>query len=391
MKVSKILLNIYKKVFSLAGKILPKNKKMIMFESFHGKQYSDNPRAIYEYLKKYHPEYKLIWSVDRRCVNLFRELELPYSRRFSFSWLLYMNRSAFWVTNARLPLWIPKPRKTEYLQTWHGTPLKRLALDMEEVQMPGTDTERYKKNFITEANKWDYLVSPNTYSTEIFKRAFRFNRKVIESGYPRNDYLYKMNTGENVKKLKEKMGIELDKKIILYAPTWRDDQFYRKGAYKFDIYLDLQRLQAEFGETHIVILRMHYLISETFDIDDYKGFVYDFSQYEDIRDLYLIADYLVTDYSSVFFDYANLRRPMFFFVYDLEDYRDNLRGFYFDIEENAPGPLIRETESLITEIKKIEKSGFHPSENYETFITSFCYLEEGHSTQRVVEEVFLKE
>jgi len=385
---SKQALKLYKSAFNILSKVIKSDKRLVVFESFHGKQYSDNPRAIYEYMREHCPEYKLVWSADRRHVNLFKDLKLPYERRFSIRWLLTMSRAEHWVTNARLPLWIPKPKKTKYLQTWHGTPLKRLATDMEEVQMPGTNTEKYKRNFITETSKWDYLVSPNAYSTEIFKRAFQFDRTMIESGYPRNDYLYQMNNAEEINRLKDKMGIDSDKKVILYAPTWRDNQFYRKGQYKFDLEMDLDRFQEEFGETHVIILRMHYLVAENLDIGAYEGFVYDFSKYEDIRDLYLVADYLITDYSSVFFDYANLERPMLFFVYDIEDYRDNLRGFYFDFEKKAPGPLVKESEQLLQEIKKIEEEGFHPSEEFKAFVDRFCYLEDGHASKRVVKEVF---
>src|SRR5699024_9632230 len=152
--------------------------------------------------------------------------------------------------------------------------------------------------------------------------------------------------------------------------------------------MDLDRFQEEFGETHVIILRMHYLIAENLDIGAYDGFVYDFSKYEDIRDLYLVADYLITDYSSVFFDYANLELPMLFFVYDIEDYRDNLRGFYFDFDKKETGPLVKELEQLLQEIKKIEEEGFYPSEEFKAFVDRFCYLEDGQASERVVKEVF---
>lgn len=112
---------------------------------------------------------------------------------------------------------------------------------MEEVHMPGTNTEKYKQNFTKEASKWDYLISPNRYSTEIFARAFQFNKTMIESGYPRNDFLYTDNRPETMKAIKRKMNIPEDKKVILYAPTWRDDQFYKKGKYKFDLDLNLEK------------------------------------------------------------------------------------------------------------------------------------------------------
>lgn len=380
----------YKVLFTIAT-FLPVKKNLIVFESFLGKQYSCNPRAIYEYLKEHHPEFQLIWSVNKSYNKIFKEKNIPYVNRFSIRWIYYLARAEYWVNNSRLPAWIPKPKHTTFLQTWHGTPLKKLALDMEEVYMPGISTEKYKEKFIEETGRWDYLISPNRYSTNIFKRAFQFNNTMIESGYPRNDILYSDKKEQIVRQFKQKYQIPLDKKIILYAPTWRDDRYYEKGRYKFDLQLDLTKLQQRFGEKYVVILRMHYLIADSIDLSSYSGFVYDFSNYEDINELYIVSDILITDYSSVFFDYANLKRPIIFFVYDIERYRDKLRGFYFDFEKEAPGPLVKTTEELIDEIEILENDGFQMNEKYIRFHQEFCGLECGESTKRVVEKVFLKE
>src|SRR5690606_38548083 len=163
----------------------------------------------------------------------FDKFQVPYIRRFTIPWFLTYPRAKYWVNNVRLPRWMPKPDGTVYLQTWHGTPLKKLGIDIEEVHMPGTETSNYQKSFLSESSKWDYLVSPNPYSTEIFKRAFHYQGSVIESGYPRNDALT-APAPELLKELKQKMGIPQDKKVMLYAPTWRDNEFYEKGKYKFD-------------------------------------------------------------------------------------------------------------------------------------------------------------
>lgn len=379
---------IYKVIFSIVGKIIPTDSNLIIFESFLGKQYSDNPRAIYEYLKKHYPDKEMFWSIDRDNHIKLDHLDIQTIRRFSVRWMFLMNRAKFWVTNSRLPLWIPKPNGTIYVQTWHGTPLKRLATDMEEVHMPGTNTFSYKKNFVYEANKWDYLISPNTYSTTIFRRAFQFNKKIIESGYPRNDYLISCNNEQNILKIKENIKLPKNKKIILYAPTWRDNQFYSKGRYKFNLQLDLDLLRKELGNEYIILLRLHYLVAENLDLTKFENFVYDVSFYEDIRELYIISDLLITDYSSVFFDYANLRRPMIFYVYDIDEYEDLLRGFYFNFKEKAPGPLVENTKEIIQEIKLIHKFGFKPSRNFEDFYKKYCYLEDGYATQRVVDEIF---
>jgi len=381
------LLFLYKLLFKIVG-YFPAKKNTIVFESYLGKQYSCNPRAIYEYIQNNHSEFKTYWSVDPRYLENFDGKGLDVVPRFSIKWLFIMARADYWVSNSRLPLWIPKPRHTTYLQTWHGTPLKKLAADMDEVYMPETNTKMYKRNFLYEARNWDYLISPNVYSSEIFKSAFRFNKKIIESGYPRNDILQKEHSQEELDKMKEMFSIPLEKKVLLYAPTWRDDQFYKKGKYKFDLELDLHKLRKGLGDEYVVILRMHYLVAENFDLSPYKGFAYDFSNYEDIRELYLISDMLITDYSSVFFDYGNLKRPMIFFVYDIETYRDKLRGFYFDFEKTAPGPLVKTTEEVIESVHNLKES--IPSQKFNDFYNKFCYLEDGKAAKRVVNEVFLK-
>lgn len=384
-------LDVTKKVYKLLFKIVslfPADRNLIIFESFLGKQYSCNPRAIFEYLKEHHPEYKMYWSIDPRYGASFQGKDVETLDRFSLKWLLVMARAKYWVFNSRMPAWIPKPVHTIYLQTWHGTPLKKLAADMDEVHMPGTTTEKYKKNFLNESSRWDYLISPNQYSTEIFRRAFDFKKEMIESGYPRNDFLYNNNNDETIHSLKRKMNIPPDKKVILYAPTWRDNEFYQVGKYKFNLKLDLDLMREKLGKDYVVLLRMHYLIAENLDLSPYEGFAYDFSQHEDIRELYLISDLLITDYSSVFFDFANLKRPMIFYVYDIEQYRDQLRGFYFDFEKGAPGPLVKTTEECISEILRIEQAERPLPDNFEGFYGKFCYLESGESSKRVVDKIF---
>jgi CDP-glycerol glycerophosphotransferase len=375
---------LYKLVFVLVG-LLPAKKKLVVFESFLGKQYSCNPRAIYEYLKSNHPDYEMYWSIDPRNSDTFKDKDLNTLTRFSIPWLFKMARAKYWVSNSRLPMWIPKPAHTVYLQTWHGTPLKRLAADMEEVHMPGTDTEKYKQNFLQESSRWDYLISPNRYSSEIFARAFGFNKDMIESGYPRNDYLHNHNNPETIAEIKARLNLPEDKQVILYAPTWRDNEFHDIGKYKFSLRLELDKMQKELGNDYVILLRMHYLIAENLDLTAYSGFAYDVSHHTDISELYIISDLLITDYSSVFFDYANLKRPMIFYVYDIENYRDTLRGFYFDFEEQAPGPLAKTTEEVIHHIQHKEQL---VQPNFEGFYEKFCYLESGNSSERVVEKVF---
>ena len=150
------------------------SSKTIYFESFHGTQFSDNPKAIYEWMKQEYPEYHLVWGVNKGQEKPFRDEKVSYVLRFSIKWFLTMPRAAVWVINTRTPLWLTKNKKTTYLQTWHGTPLKKIGQDIETVNIPGYTKESYDNSFSEESKRWDYLVSPNPYSTEIFKRAFAY-------------------------------------------------------------------------------------------------------------------------------------------------------------------------------------------------------------------------
>lgn len=383
LKNNPVVLKLFKLIFIFMGS-LPKKEKMVIFESFHAKQYSDSPRAIYEYMKTNYPDFQLIWSVDKQSAALFDGFGVPYIRRFTLRWFLEFPRAKYWVNNVRLPNWMPKPNNTVYIQTWHGTPLKKLGIDIEEIHMPDTDTESYKRNFVLEASKWDYLVSPNAYSTEIFKRAFDYRGKVIESGYPRNDVLTSPAEGQ-LQDIKRNLGIPVDKKVMLYAPTWRDNEFYQKGKYRFEFQFDLERWKQEFGDEWVLLSRMHYLVAENFDFSAHAGTVYDVSSYPDIRDLYLISELLITDYSSVFFDYAVLNRPIVFFMYDLDNYRDQLRGFYMDIENDAPGPIVQTEAALFEAINALAGSDVLANPKFNIFRNKFSSWEDGHAAQRVVE------
>src|SRR5699024_496102 len=225
------------------------------------------------------------------------------------------------------------------------------------------------------------------YDLEIFKRAFKFEDKMLETGYPRNDFLFTNSDDEAIKNLKKDLELPEDKKVILYAPTWRDDSYHAKGSYKFNLEFDMKKMYETLSDEYIIILRLHYLVSENLDISEYEGFIYDYSKYEEIRDLYVISDMLITDYSSVFFDYANLERPMIFYVYDIDNYRDKLRGFYFDFEKKAPGPLVTTTDELLAAIKKTKTEDFNEIYNTAEFRERFGALEDGKASQRVADEV----
>lgn len=362
------------------------DERLIVFESFLGKNYSDSPKYIYQHMLGQAYDYKYVWVVNKKSKIIPGKAKQV--KRFSLSHYYYLAKAKYWISNARMPLRFSKRPDNIYLQTWHGTPLKKLGLDIKDVQMPGTNTGKYRLRFTKETLRWDYLVSPNQYSTNIFRRAFKYEKEFLEFGYPRNDILYANNNEKYIDKLKRKLKLSIDKKVILYAPTWRDDDFFEKGSYKFDVKLDLEWMRQEISDEYIIVLRMHYLIANKLNINQYEGFVFDFSTYDDIAELYLISDILITDYSSVFFDFANLKRPILYYTYDLEKYRDTLRGFYIDIENDVPGPLLFNTKEVITAIREIDVIADVYSNKYEEFYNRFCEWDDGLASQNIVDKVF---
>ncbi|WZY00276.1 CDP-glycerol:glycerophosphate glycerophosphotransferase [Bacillus sp. FSL W7-1360] len=369
----------------------PLKKKRVLFESFGGKTYACNPRYIYEELQKNDDSYECIWAFNQP-----KDKDIPGKhrkvKRLSLKYYYYAATSQYWVMNARKEKTLDKRAGTIYVQTWHGTPLKRLAADMKEVKMPGTSTTAYKRNFYEETQSWDYLISPNMYSSKIFRRAFNFTKEMLDIGYPRNDLFYDPAKTDmsNIQRLKQRLNIPSNKKVVLYAPTWRDDEFYARGRYKFEVKLDLREMQARFADEYVVLLRMHYLIADNLDVDGLEGFVYNVSDYDDIAELYLISDVLITDYSSVFFDYANLKRPIVFYTYDLDKYRDDLRGFYIDFAVEAPGPLLETSEQVMDALENIESVSAEFEQKRDDFYNQYCHLDNGQASRHVVERVFKK-
>ncbi len=371
-------------LYHIETKIIPVQKDIIIFESNMGRNYTGNPRCIYEEMVRQglDKKYRCYVILDDTSISIPGNAKKL--RRTRTLYFMIMGVAGIWVCDSRQPNYIIKRKNVHYIQTWHGTPLKKLALDMEYVNMAGeTDIEKYKQKFYKNTRTWDYLVSQNRFSTEIFKSAFAFDKTMLEIGYPRNDILISGNHEEYIAELKKKMGLPPDKKVLLYAPTWRDNEYYEKGAYKFTQALDFDLFREQLGDEYVCIVKYHYLVKENLDWTAYKDFIYKYDMCEDIAQLYLVSDMMITDYSSVMFDYSLLRRPMLFFAYDLEDYKDNLRGFYFDFLEEAPGPITRTTQELIDSILNYNQEDF--AAKYEAFHNKYNHADDGKASQKVVE------
>ena len=362
---------------------MPLKENWVLCESFFGKSYSDNPKYIYEYLSKNYPgRYRFIWVVNKRSRIPFEHTKV---KRFSIRYAYYLARCKYNIFNCRQPEWVKKRKGNVFLETWHGTPLKKLVFDQEEVMGA---SPLYKAQFYRQSRVWDYLVSANHFSTEVFRSAFRYDKEILEFGYPRNDILHSNTRDHLAAAVRKKLRIPEGKKTILYAPTWRDDEYYGRGEYKFAMKLDLRFLKKELGPDYVILLRTHYFIADSLDVTGLEDFAFNVSKYDDISELYLISDLLITDYSSVFFDYANLKRPILFYTYDLDKYRDILRGFYMDIETEVPGPLLFTNEEVADAIKGIEQISEQYRSKYDEFYERFCRLEDGHASEKIAKRVF---
>ncbi|MDN6724851.1 MAG: CDP-glycerol glycerophosphotransferase family protein, partial [Tetragenococcus halophilus] len=386
--IKRIISKVYKIIFNITATIFPVRKDVVLFESFNGKLPSDNPYAIYQELVKQTDKANLYWGIKKVHIKEAKQQfpDLNLVPRFSVKWLWLTTRANFWVFNSRMPNWLKKNKGTIYIQTWHGTPLKKLGADIQDVAMPGTSTEQYKNNFILEASRWDYLIAPNEYSEKIFKQAFQFQNNILEIGYPRNDELVNNKNNQKLQDgLKEKIIGKKNGRVILYAPTWRDDYFIKKGSYKFYMPFSLEKMVKCLGQDDTLIIRPHYLVGDSIDIKGYEDRV-KVCMDEAINDLYLISDLLITDYSSVMFDFAILQRPMLFYPYDMAHYKEKLRGFYLDYNE-VPGPIAEDEEKLYEFIRNFVSQGQFSEydSKKERFEQLFCSWENGGASQQVTQ------
>lgn len=385
-RVNNLISKVKLKLYYLMNKMLPINPKLIVFQSTTGMNYSCNPRAIYEQLLEERQKFKMVWVVN----NV--QSKIPGSpiivKQYSLKYYYYMATGKFFINNGNFPNFYVKRKQTIHIQTWHGTPLKKLGFDIDP------DSPSYKENtseqLMKRNKRWDYLVAPNEYTGKIIQRAYRFNNRVLNIGYPRNDIFYKPDDikFKNIKETKEYLNIPIYKKVILYAPTWRDNEFHQGLANEpYNFKFSLEKFVEDFGEEYVLLVRLHPREAVRCQIKGYENVVFNVTNFDDIKLLYLISDVLITDYSSVMFDFANTKKPIIFFAHDIERYSSTLRGFYFNLYEEAPGPIVTKEEELFEAIKYPEKILEDYKEQYNMFYNKYCSWEDGNASKRIINQV----
>ncbi len=338
------------------------------FESFSGALATCNPFALDRELAQRLPDVPRVWGVSDASVAVPEgSIQVVQGTE---AWWRARQSSRFVITNEWLKNSYRHLPHQVVLQTWHGTMLKRIGLDR-----PTTDII-VRRSLLEERTKWDLLLSQNPHSTEIFRSAYAWEKEIWEEGYPRNDVLLKADRWA----VRRRLGIRDDQIAVLYAPTWRENRT------EMVTFLDLEKLIGSLGDQYVLLLRGH---SRTLGAgsDVHLPGVLDVTSHPNVADLFLAADAMITDYSSVMFDFSVTGRPMIFFVPDMDDYRDSLRGVYFDLSEVAPGPVLARQDDVVDAIRSMGSSGPEFAGRYRAWQQRFNPHDDGHSAERIIDRL----
>lgn len=339
LKHSRVALTLYRvfvgAFFRCLGIFCKTEPDLILF-SGHGKRYNDSPRAIYEYLveKKLTDKYRCVWAVDDPKLYHF-PIETETVIIDTFKYFILALKAKYWVCCVNIERGLKfKKRNTVFLNTWHGASINWCG------------------NAVGSRNDFDFrnvnfLCISGEYERPFVIRDFRIpDANIIATGLPRNDELYGCNESK-IQRLKEKLGLPSDKKIILYAPTWRDSKDFGKD-YQLCPPINWSLWEERLGAEYVLLLRTHPYTTKLMNVS-FNSFIRNFTNYPKINDLLMVSDILISDYSSTILDFCILSRPIICFGYDYDEYVQK-RGFYFDLNTTIPGGIVRKQEDVLSRI-----------------------------------------
>ena len=341
LKHNAILQRVYRIVvssfFRLVGLFFTTDNKLILFVSFMGKAYNDSPRLIYEYIQKSPElqEYRCVWAFD----NPERFPELQTVKIDTLHYFTTALKARYWITNTNIERGLRfKKQNQVYLNTWHGVALKTIGNDC-----PGRHDYRF--------DTVDYLVVSSKYEEKVMRSAFNARESsFLRCGMPRNEELWQSCEEDRLSKRRE-LGIGDDKKVILYAPTWRESTDGGR-TYAIRPPISFNHWQEVLCDNYIVLFRAHHQTTSTLGVE-FSDFARDYSEYPSINDLMIASDILITDYSAIAFDYSILCKPILCFAYDIDSYLVE-RGTYFEIDDEYPNKSCRTEEELLQRILTID-------------------------------------
>jgi CDP-glycerol glycerophosphotransferase len=366
-------------VYYRARRRQPIDDKLAVYAAYWYRGYSCNPKAIYEKARELAPDIRGVWVV-RRGGSVPEGV--PHVVAGTKAYYDLVARAKYFVNNVNYPDHVVKRPGQIHVQTHHGTPLKKMGLDQMAYPAGGGDMDF--KRLIARSDRWDYVISSNPLSTEAWERCFPCDYEMLEIGYPRNDRFFHY-TGDEVARLRAEIGIPEGRKAILYAPTHRD---YQDG---FQPMFDIGALMRRLGPDYVLLLRAHYFYAggQTLVPD---GQVIDVSEYPVIEDLCLASDALLTDYSSLMFDYGDLgaERPIVIYANDWDTYV-RTRGVNFDLLEFPPGVVATTEDELALAFTSGAAWGEAAAKHRADFQQRFCCYDDGQAADRAVRAIFLDE
>ena len=324
-------------VFRVMGLFIKTDENLVIFVSFMGLNFNDSPKAIYDYMKA-HPEYK-----EYHCIWAFEDpSKFPDLETVKIDTPAYFKtalRAKYWITNTNIERGLRfKKKDQKYLNTWHGIALKYIGNDV---------AGRHDFNFDTV----DHLCVCGDYDERVYKTAFRAKESsYLRCGLPRNEELWNV-TDERKAEIRKRLDIPVDKRVILYAPTWRESTDGGK-SYEIKPPIHFDEWKRELGDEYVVLFRAHHQTTKVLGVQ-YDEFVREASSYPAVNDLMIASDMLITDYSAIAFDYSILCRPIFCYAYDYDTYLAE-RGTYFQIDEKYPNKSCRTEDELLRRIKEID-------------------------------------
>jgi CDP-glycerol glycerophosphotransferase len=356
----------------------PVDERLAVFGAYWFSAISCNPRAIHEKLGELAPDVRRVWVVNKRLArSMPADVEHVVIRTEAYFDLIAHAR--WFVNNVNFPDHLVKRPGTVHIQTHHGTPLKLMGLDQVTgpAQRDDIDADALRKR----SARWDYSIASNRYSTEIWRRAYDIDCESLEYGYPRNDVLATA-TAESVSEARQTLGIHDGRTVVLFAPT------HREHHSSFVPTFDIARFAAQLGSAGVLLTRLHYAYGEVPLLDELHraGAVVDVSAHS-VEQACLAADILITDYSSVMFDYAVLDRPIVVHVPDWEEYQCR-RGTYFDLVAEPPGVVTRDDEELSSAFLGGAVDDAPAQRHRAAFRDRFCQFDDGNAAERVVRHVW---
>lgn len=351
---------------------LPASRQKIVFNNFHGKGYGDSPKYIAEEIIRQGLPYDLVWLVNDMNMSFppgIRKVSLQ-SARSSYE----LSTARVIVSNVKVALPYCKKKSQYYIQTWHGSmAFKAIEKDAIDKLQP-----QYVKESIEDSKHIDLFLSSNSVQTQEIQSAFWYDGEIFESGSPRNDMLFK---GDDVKnRIKQGLGLRPDTKVVLYAPTFRDD--FRMDVYNLNLLEMCSRLGNRLGGNWIALARLHPNVMGACPIVC-SDRVLNVSSYPDMQELLLIADVLVTDYSTIIYDEVIMDKLVLLYAPDLDDYKTNrgLKQIYFDL----PTRICQTSDDLCDYIDEIDVGQYHAE--LRRFLDSIKVFDDGHASERVVKRI----